>query len=149
MRLRLLVVGLLVIGSLFATNAQSGDGDKDIKALQGTWRLVSGAIGGQKMTTEELASAKLVFKGDRYTVRRGSGPTVTGIAKFDPARNPKTIDITDADGPYKGKTLLGIYAVKGDELKECFAPPGAARPAKFITKAGTGQFLHIWKHVKE
>src|SRR6266478_7321919 len=44
MRFRSLVVGLLVIGSLFAANAQSGDGDKDLKALQGTWRLVVGEI---------------------------------------------------------------------------------------------------------
>jgi hypothetical protein len=34
--------------------------------------------------------------------------------KLNPAKNSKTIDITDADGSYKGKTLLGIYALKGD-----------------------------------
>lgn len=37
MTFRSLVVGMLVIGSLFAANAQSGDGGKDLKALQGTW----------------------------------------------------------------------------------------------------------------
>lgn len=137
-----------MIGSLFAANAQSSDASKDLEALQGTWRLVSGEIGGRKMTAEELSQAKLVFKGDRYTVRRGSGPTVTGTAKLNSTKNSKTIDITDDDGPYKGKTLLGIYAVKGDELKECFAPPGEARPAKFATQAGTSQFLHVWKRAK-
>jgi uncharacterized protein (TIGR03067 family) len=98
------------------------------------------------MTAEELKQAKLVFKGDRYTVRRGSGPTVRGIVKLDSAKNLKTID--DADGPYKEKTLLGIYAVKSDELNECFAPPGETRPAKFATKPETSQFLHVWKRVK-
>jgi uncharacterized protein (TIGR03067 family) len=147
MKFRLLTVGLLVIGWLFTANAQSNDSSKDLEALQGTWRLVSGEIGGRKMTAEELKESKLVFKGDRYTVRRGSGPTVVGIVKLNSAKNPKTIDITDGDGPYRGKTLLGIYAVKGDELKECFAPPGQARPAKFVTNAGTSQFLHVWKHV--
>jgi uncharacterized protein (TIGR03067 family) len=149
MRFRLLLVGVLVIGLLFAANAQRSDGGKDLEALQGTWRLVSGQIGGRKMTAEELKQAKLVFKGDRYTVRRGSGPTVRGTVKINPAKNPKTIDITDADGRYKGKTLLGVYAVKGDELKECFAPPGEARPVEFATKVGTSQFLHVWKHVKD
>ena len=149
MRFRSLVVGLLVIGSLFAANAQSGDGDKDLKALQGSWRLVAGEIGGQKMTAEELKKAKLVFNGDRYTVRRGSGPTVAGTVKLNPTKNPKSIDITDSDGLYKGKTLLGIYALKGDELKECFTPPGGGRPAKFAAEAGTSEFLHVWKHVKD
>jgi uncharacterized protein (TIGR03067 family) len=86
----LLLVGLLAIGSLFAANAQSSDATKDLEALQGTWRLVSGEIGGRKMTAEELSQAKLVFKGDRYTVRRGSGPTVTGTAKLNSTKNPKT-----------------------------------------------------------
>jgi uncharacterized protein (TIGR03067 family) len=149
MKFRLLFVGLLPIGSLLAANVQSSDSSKPLEALQGTWRLVSGEIGGRKMTTEELKQAKLVFKGDRYTVRRGSGPTVMGTVKLNSAKNPKTINVTDADGPYKGKTLLGVYAVKGDELKECFAPPGEARPAKFATKAGTNQFLHVWKRVKD
>lgn len=110
---------------------------------------MAGEIGGRKMTAEEVKKAKLVFKGDRYTVRRGNGPTVMGTVTLNPVKNPKTIDITDADGSYKGKTLLGIYAFKGDEFKECFAPPGEARPAKFTTEAGTGRFLHVWKHVKK
>jgi uncharacterized protein (TIGR03067 family) len=114
MRLRLIPIGLVVIGSVFTPNAHSSDGSKDLEALQGTWRLVSGEIGGRKMTAEELRQAKLVFKGDRYTVRRGSGPLVMGTAKLNSAKNPKTIDITDADGPYQGETLLGVYTVKGD-----------------------------------
>jgi uncharacterized protein (TIGR03067 family) len=148
MRFRLLLVGF-VIGSWVAANARNNDGSKDLEALQGTWRLISGEIGGRKMTAEELKQAKLVFKGDRYKVRRGSGSTVVGTVELNSANNPKGIDITDADGPYKGKTLLGIYAVKDNELKECFAPPGEARPAKFVTKAGTSQFLHVWKRVKK
>jgi uncharacterized protein (TIGR03067 family) len=149
MRFCSFVVGLLLIGSLFTANAQSGEDGKDLKALQGRWRLAAGEIGGRKMTAEELTKGMLVFKGDRYTVRRGSGPTVTGSVKLNSATNPKTIDITDADGSYKGKTLLGIYALKGNELKECFAPPGEARPVKFATAAGTRQLLHVWKRVKD
>jgi ketosteroid isomerase-like protein len=57
MRFRLLLVGVLVIGSLFAANAQRSDGGKDLEALQGTWRLVSREIGGRKMTPEETVAA--------------------------------------------------------------------------------------------
>jgi hypothetical protein len=65
MRFRSLLIVLLAIGSLFGANAQKGDGSKDLDALQGTWRLVAGEIGGRNMTAEELKKAKLVFKGDR------------------------------------------------------------------------------------
>ena len=146
MRFLSLAAGLFLIVSL--TAASPPDTSGDLGALQGSWKLVAGEIGGQKMAAEQLKKAKLLFNGDRYTVRRGNGPTVTGIVKLDATKSPKTIDITDADGSYKGKTLLGIYSVKGGELTECFAPPGKARPAKFATQAGTSQFLHVWKHVK-
>ena len=128
---------------------QKVESSKELKPLQGTWKLVAGEIGGRKMTTEEVEKSKLVFKGDHYKVRRGNGPKVTGTVAVDPAKDPKTIDITDSDGPNKGKTLLGIYAVDGNELKECFAAPGEARPTKFATQTGTAQFFHVWKHVKD
>lgn len=147
MRFRSLVAGLLPIVSLAAANTP--DSSNDLKALQGSWKLVAGEIGGQKMTEEQLKKAKLVFNGDRYTVRRGNGPTVIGIVKLNATKNPKTIDITDANGSYKGKMFPGIYSLRGDELTECFAPPGKTRPAKFATQAGTSQFLHVWKHVKD
>lgn len=142
-------VGLLLIGSLMAAGEQKVDGSKELKSLQGRWRLVAGEIGGRKMTAKEIKKSKLVFRGDHYTVRRGDGPKVTGSLVVDSTKDPKTIDITDADGPNKGKTLLGIYALDGDELKECFAAPGEARPTKFGTQTGTAQFFHVWKHVKD
>jgi hypothetical protein len=48
MRFCLLLGGLLAIGSLFASNAQSSDGSNDLEALQGTWRLVDGEIGVER-----------------------------------------------------------------------------------------------------
>jgi uncharacterized protein (TIGR03067 family) len=143
-----LFVGLLLIGSLMVAGEQKVDGSKDLKQLQGTWRLVAGEIGGRKMTAEEIQKSKLVFRGDHYTVRRGNGPKVTGSVVVDPTKDPKTIDIIDADGPDKGKMLLGIYALDGNELKECFAAAGGARPTKFGTQTGTTQFFHVWKNVK-
>ncbi|MGB9475018.1 MAG: TIGR03067 domain-containing protein [Candidatus Udaeobacter sp.] len=138
-----------MIGSLMAADEDKGEISKDLMALQGTWRLAAGEIGGRKMTAEELKESKLVFQGDRYTVRRGNGPTVTGSVVINSTKHPNTIDITDADGPYKGETLLGIYALNDDEFTECFSSPGEARPANFATKTGTTQFLHVWKHVKD
>lgn len=144
-----LLLGLLLVGSVIAAGEQKVESGKELKPLQGTWKLVAGEIGGRKMTKEEVGKSKLVFKGDHYKVRRGNGPKVTGSVSVDPAKDPKTIDITDSEGPNKGKTLLGIYALDGDELKECFAAPGEARPTKFATQTGTTQFFHVWKRVKD
>jgi uncharacterized protein (TIGR03067 family) len=148
----LLHAAFLTLGLAPVTGPADEPRDKaaeELKALQGTWELVQGEVGGRKMTAEELKGAKLVYQGDQYTVRRGTGKNVTGKAKLDPAKDPKKIDITDADGPYEGKVLAGIYALQGDELKECFAPPGMARPTEFSSGADSGNFLHVWKRVKE
>jgi hypothetical protein len=53
MKLRSLVIGLLVISSLFTANAQSGDDGKDLNALEGTWRLAAGQIGATDEVRDE------------------------------------------------------------------------------------------------
>jgi hypothetical protein len=55
----------------------------------------------------------------------------------------------DASGPNKDKTCLGIYELKGDKFRVAFAPPGKARPTKFATAPNSGQWMHVWKRVKE
>jgi uncharacterized protein (TIGR03067 family) len=139
----------LAAGALGTAVEPRGEAARDLKSLQGTWKLVAGEVGGKKLTANQLKQATLVYKGDQYTVRRGTGRRVAGKAKIDPGKDPRAIDLTDADGPYKGKVLLGIYALKDDELMECFAPPGKARPTRFATDAATGHFLHVWQRVKE
>jgi uncharacterized protein (TIGR03067 family) len=64
---------------------------------------------------------------------------------LDPTTKPKSIDAKATAGPYKDKTLLGIYRLRGDEFTVCFAAPGKERPKNFTTKSGTGTFVHVWK----
>ena len=64
---------------------------------------------------------------------------------FDATTKPKSIDAKATAGPYKDKTLLGIYRIQGDEFTVCFAAPGKERPKDFTTKSGTGTLVHIWK----
>lgn len=122
---------------------------KDAEALQGTWQLTAGEANGQALTDKDLKDGKLVLKGDRYTVTLAGKKTAAGTQKLDPKKEPKTIDIVDASGPDKGKTSLGIYELKGDEFRIVFASPGKARPTKFATGPDSGQWLHVWKRVKE
>jgi uncharacterized protein (TIGR03067 family) len=71
--------------------------------------------------------------------------TIVGTHKVDPTKKPKEIDAMDTEGPYKGKTVLGIYKLEKGEFTVCFAPPGKDRPKEFSTKSGTGELLHVWK----
>jgi uncharacterized protein (TIGR03067 family) len=125
------------------------DAPKTEEALQGTWKLSAGEAEGKALSAKQLKDGKLVIKGDDYTVTLADRGPVTGTQKLDPTKEPKTIDIMDASGPNKGKACLGIYELKGDEFRVAFAPPWKPRPTKFTTAPDSGQWMHVWKRVKE
>ena len=134
----------LALGLLMAADALANE-----DALEGTWSLSGGEADGKPLTEKQLKDGKLVIKGGEYSVTLADRGTVTGTEKLDSTKSPKTIDITDASGPNKGKTCLGIYEIKGDEFHVAFAPAGKARPSKFTTAADSGNWMHVWKRVKK
>lgn len=139
----------LVIALLVGANAADKEAPKDAKALDGTWKLVGGEADGKALAEKDLKDGKLVLKGDQYTVALADKGIVKGTQKLDPTKKPRTIDITDSSGPNKGKTCLGIYQLEGDEFRVAFASPGKPRPTKFAAAADSGQWVHVWKRVKE
>jgi uncharacterized protein (TIGR03067 family) len=129
---------LVVVGLLVGADTPKDEASK----LNGTWMMVSGEEQGKKLSEEALQKSRLVIKGDEQLVQV-AGDTLKGTHKLNPAAKPRTIDVADTEGPYKGKTLLGIYEVDGDQLKVCFAMPGKPRPRDFAS----GDILHIWKRL--
>ena len=81
------------------------------------------------------AALRLVVKGDRGTFTRGDQVT-HGSYALDESASPRSINITIADGPDKGKKKLGIYEVKDNVLRLCVGPVGGKRPARFESTAG-------------
>jgi uncharacterized protein (TIGR03067 family) len=140
-------ITLVAIFGLIGAAPQDAAKD-DLKKMDGTWTLVSGEEEGQKLSDSTLKTAKAVIKGDKHDVKVGD-KTYVGTHKVDPSKKPKTIDAMDTEGTNKGKTSLGIYELKDDEFKVCFAPPGKERPKEFTTKAGSGNILHVWKREKK
>jgi uncharacterized protein (TIGR03067 family) len=66
----------------------------------------------------------------------------------DPAKTPKTIDLT-VKVDDKTFTLLGIYQLENDDLKLCLAAePGVKRPTEFKTENGAGVGLFVLKREK-
>jgi uncharacterized protein (TIGR03067 family) len=149
---RYAVAGLvLVLAAVLLVTADAPKEDatrKEMEKLAGTWVLVSGEDDGKKLSAEAIKNARLTFAGDRHTVTVGE-TTFKGTHKLDPTKRPRTIDITDTEGPFKGKTVLGVYELDGDQFRICYAPPGKDRPRDFSARAGTGHRSHVWKRAKK
>lgn len=141
MRTHALIV--MMVGIFIAADAPKDDLDK----LEGTWILVSAVRDGKDVPDDEVSRTKLVIKGDAFTFpeyeRVGTGPS--GTFTIDPSRTPRAIDATPSSGPNKGETWLGIYEIAGDLYKVAFAPPGKARPTRFVSEPGSGRLHSVWR----
>ena len=127
----------------------AADTAKVDEKLNGSYVGGGGESNGKPFNKEDLKDFKLVIKGNQYTLNAGTGESVQGIQTVDTTKSPKNIDATDGSGRNKGKTILGIYEINGDEFKVSFSMPGKPRPTKFTTeKDESGQWVHIWKRVK-
>jgi uncharacterized protein (TIGR03067 family) len=144
-----MVVLLLAAGVLTAADAKQ-EAKQEIEKLQGTWLLVSGERDGKKFTEDEVKGAKLIVKGNTWSIPGSDvGTGQEGTFTVDPTKKPKQTDSTTGGGPDKGKTWKGIYELKGDTQKVCLAPPGKDRPKEFSSEPGSGHLLQVWKREKE
>lgn len=139
--MRIHVLCVLGVGLLIAADAKDEDAaKKEVQKLTGTYVMASGESRAEKLSEESIKGAKMTIEGEKYTATFG-GDSVKGTLKVDPTKTPKEIDATDSEG----KTILGIYKFEKEQLTVCFAPPGKERPKEFSVKAGTGDFIHVWK----
>jgi uncharacterized protein (TIGR03067 family) len=77
---------------------------------------------------------RVVIKGDTLTFHYNlDGKKFTSATKFklDPTASPKQIDFTPTAGGNKGRTYLGLYEVKAEQLKLCYRGPESTRPKDF------------------
>ncbi|MBY0514225.1 MAG: TIGR03067 domain-containing protein [Gemmataceae bacterium] len=139
----LLLTGLFLVGTTALAEPQG-----DATALQGTWAIHAARLGGRDHA-DDFAGMKLVIAGDKYTVDFGKN-TDKGTFTLDGKATPRRIDITSAEGPFKGKTLPGIYELKGDTLVLCLDSDGKAaqRPAKFDAPEKTPTMLLTFRREK-
>lgn len=151
---------VMLLVALGVSAAVAGGDDKkddpakdDLKALQGTWITMKLVTNGQtlidlKEPPKEGSAATITYDGHKWVIKLGETVFATGTSKLDPTKKPKQIDLSNESGPDKGKTLLAIYELDGDEYKACIAAPGKERPTEFSSKEGSGQRLIINKKQK-
>jgi uncharacterized protein (TIGR03067 family) len=138
---------LLVPVAMLLVAADDDAVKKDVAKMQGTWVFTKYVNGGIVYTDkEQLKKLELTVKENMSTFRRVDNDNVTHSRHtLRPNKNPKEIDIEILDGPDKGKTLPGIYAVDGDELRLCINRAGKDRPKKFESEAGSENVLQVLK----
>jgi uncharacterized protein (TIGR03067 family) len=142
--LRLAVAVALVA----AATAPSADPKEELKLLAGVWLLDGANLAGRDHA-DDFAGMKLTVTGDKFAIDFGPNSD-TGTITLDAAKSPKQIDIaTRKDGPFKGRTLPGIYELKGDKLVLCCDSEAKARPAAFEAKEKTTLMLLTFKRDKK
>jgi len=142
--------GFLVLGALFTAIVALGAADdakdeaikKDRKQIEGTWRVVSLEVRGEKFKEEDAKALTVVNGADgSWSLRDQGEERSKGTSTFDPTKNPKTIDFTTTIGDDKGKLCFGIYELGEKTRKLCIAPAGMERPTEFSSKPGSGHIL--------
>ena len=132
------LLSVLVFGLVLGVGDAKDDAKKEQKKLHGTWKAVTVEENGQ--SKEEAEQVRLTFSGDEFSFKKGDETLGKGKFKLDPSKKPKQIDleVTEAHkAEFNGKTALGIYELKGDELKWCANKPGATdRPKEFSGRDG-------------
>ena len=139
----------LVVGLLLATNAAGTDKEdevkKDLEKLQGQWLCVRMEV-EEKAEYGELAQVvALEFNKDTCSVRMALMAT-KGTFTIDPSKEPKTFDLTMADG----KKIAGIYKIDDDGLRLCACDPSKEmRPQDFATVKGADIGLLTFKNDRQ
>jgi uncharacterized protein (TIGR03067 family) len=142
----------------FASGSSAGPdkaGDKvpstELKALQGTWTVVSSEQNGERRRDiEEVKKMRLTIEGDQWALHYNNNvkDKLAATLKFDPT-SPKAIDFQFTAGIMTGEKLPAIFEVQGDELKFCFADESKQRPGNFNSREGPGgRWLLVLKREK-
>lgn len=114
------------------------------KALKGKWQVTAARFNGAD--SDNLKGRVLAFDEQEFSTYDGETRGRTIAFTLDPKADPKRIDLNaGADG----NKALGIYSVSKDELRICYGEPGADRPGKFESNAGSRVFLLVLKRTTD
>ena len=137
----------MAIGPLVSPAAPGQPSSTDLDKLQGAWSLVSARQAGKPLPPDQVKRTTIVFEGQHFLFPDSAEQATSkdGTITVDPAKKPKQMDATSS----QGEVMLGIYELKGDDYKVCFAPAGKPRPAQFASTPENGNILQVWKRKKK
>ena len=124
----------------------------DKASLQGVWIAESMEVDGKPAPAKAVKRMRFTFKGDSVSVRGNHNDDSQEQCGYeiDAAKSPKHLDITPSKESNQKKPVLGIYDIKGDELKLCLRHGNSSdgRPTEFSTKPESNLILMVFKRVK-
>jgi uncharacterized protein (TIGR03067 family) len=142
--LRIRILLLLWVGILVNSRPSlADDADKEKESLQGNWAPITLIKDGHSIPKLVLNRLNLSIK--EKSVYVAGRQKVSATYTIDPDKKASAMDITFAEGPLKGKTLLAIYSLEGEVLKIC---GGTKRPAAIPAKPNADSILIVLKRAK-
>ena len=129
----LLVACALTFAGFTSARADDDGAKKELKAMQGTWKVVAVEHDGDSL--DRIAGGVMVIKENNFAIKTVGGTELKGDLVLNPAKTPKHFDYIHQKGPLKDKKWEGIYELKGDTLKICYAEADSEkeRPTEFKT----------------
>lgn len=127
----------------------TADPGADLKPFQGKWVLSAATLGGRDHK-EDFKGLTLTVDGDKYTVVVGPN-TDKGTVTLDATKSPKHITLASSEkaGPFKGRTMPGIYEIKEDKLTVCLNSEKDDRPTNFEAPEKTPIMLFVFEREKK
>jgi uncharacterized protein (TIGR03067 family) len=115
-------------------------------SILGEWEFVKSVYDGKEHVLRGRSTLRFTSVYIVYPHRKEPHDSY----KLNQTETPRSIDVKvaqpgEADD---GKTMLGIYELKGDDLLICIAKPGLGRPKRLESEPGSGHNLMILKRSK-
>jgi uncharacterized protein (TIGR03067 family) len=143
-----LAAGALAASVLLAAAHGNENTIQQSKKLEGSWSVTSAVRNRNELPAERLANVQAIFRDGRFAFTQGDKALTEGTFQIDPAKTPRTIDLTTIDANGNEKTTLAIYDLAEDMLRICGAQPGVERPSEFVANDGSGHTLTTFQRVK-
>lgn len=125
---------LTLLGALLLAAGPAAGQDKDSGKLEGTYTIVSGEKGGEKIPAERIEGATLTITADKITATDKDKKEFFAAAyTLDRAAKPFRISMVSTT-PKAGEKAAGVIEVSGDTVKICYNLPGGDPPTEFRTK---------------
>ena len=123
---------------------------KELKALQGTLKIVAVEAMGKSLPKESIPEFTFTIEADGKSTGKMAKSEYAARITVNPKKDPKTIDNLHLSGEEKGKKQYGVYKLDGDKLTVAMTQPGAAesdRPKDFVTK-GAPTVVFVFERIK-
>ena len=125
----------LALPFVMFAQALAGDADADLKALQGSWTVISLAEEGMQLPEKEIQALEVVIVKNVLTVTEKGKVIAQYQFTLDASATPRAIDVTHLIGKEKGMKNPGIYEVDAKALRICLDETGKLRPTAFTGDA--------------